>query len=231
MISKEYLPYLKGSIFIVTYGRSGSTLLMNVINTIKGAEIKGENYNALFPLFQSIMKAQLTSNHHGNDSAKLSSPWLGANNINHEQYKAELIVTFVKNILRPSLEARFIGFKEIRYSSHPSYFIDYLDFIQNSFPNAKLVFNMRNPEDTSQSGWYKEQDRKAVIDDLNWQISVFQNYLDKHPNDTISVSYDEYNGNPNALRKMFGFLEEPFNEEEIASVMSKRLSHLKEVEN
>ncbi len=43
---------LKGAIFIVCYGRSGSTLLTRVINTIPGACIRGENANALMHLFR-----------------------------------------------------------------------------------------------------------------------------------------------------------------------------------
>lgn len=32
-------------ILIITYGRSGSTLLMSLLNTVDGVLIAGENYN------------------------------------------------------------------------------------------------------------------------------------------------------------------------------------------
>ena len=37
----------EGFVFVVTYGRSGSTLLQNVLNTIPGYCIRGENANTL----------------------------------------------------------------------------------------------------------------------------------------------------------------------------------------
>lgn len=53
-------PQLVGSLLIVTYGRSGSTLLQSMLQTIPGAHIAGENYNALHPIFQSVRRAQRT---------------------------------------------------------------------------------------------------------------------------------------------------------------------------
>jgi hypothetical protein len=44
------LPNLKGSVFIVTYGRSGSTLLQSMLQTIPGIHLSGENYGALLKL-------------------------------------------------------------------------------------------------------------------------------------------------------------------------------------
>ena len=39
-------------VFVVTYGRSGSTLLMGLLNSIPGFLIRGENWDALHHLFR-----------------------------------------------------------------------------------------------------------------------------------------------------------------------------------
>lgn len=48
-------------ILIITYGRSGSTLLMSLLNTVDGVLIAGENYNVCLHLFRAY-KALLNSN-------------------------------------------------------------------------------------------------------------------------------------------------------------------------
>ena len=41
------------SVLIVTYGRSGSTLLQGILNSIEGCLIRGENDNFCFALYQA----------------------------------------------------------------------------------------------------------------------------------------------------------------------------------
>src|SRR5215213_881342 len=41
-----------GYVFVVTYGRSGSTLLMGLLNSIPGYLVRGENWDALHHLFE-----------------------------------------------------------------------------------------------------------------------------------------------------------------------------------
>ena len=38
------------SLFVVTYGRAGSTLLQNMLNALPGVTLRGENNNLLAPL-------------------------------------------------------------------------------------------------------------------------------------------------------------------------------------
>ena len=48
-------------IFIVTYAKSGSTLLQSLINAAPGVDIKGENTNALYHLYKSYASLALTA--------------------------------------------------------------------------------------------------------------------------------------------------------------------------
>src|SRR6056297_391020 len=41
------------SVFVVTYGRSGSTLVQNLLNGLPGACVRGENENLLAPLVRA----------------------------------------------------------------------------------------------------------------------------------------------------------------------------------
>ena len=41
------------AVFVITYGRSGSTLMQGILNSIDGFHIKGENNGFVFKLFES----------------------------------------------------------------------------------------------------------------------------------------------------------------------------------
>ena len=77
-------------IFVITYGRSGSTILMKVLNTIERAEIKGENSNTLFPLYRSWKCAKNAKKHQNEKSHLLDHPWYGVNEINPDRYAKKL---------------------------------------------------------------------------------------------------------------------------------------------
>ena len=50
-------------VLIITYGRSGSTLLQGLLNSIDGCIVRGENYDAckgLFRTYQAVSYTHLT---------------------------------------------------------------------------------------------------------------------------------------------------------------------------
>jgi hypothetical protein len=55
--SKEDEPSFRLS-FVVTYGRSGSTLLQGLLNSIPRYCIRGENYNAMFYMFRAYQQLE-----------------------------------------------------------------------------------------------------------------------------------------------------------------------------
>ena len=46
------------SIQIVTFGRTGSTLLMSVLNSIDNTVVRGENFNICYHFFQAYQTLQ-----------------------------------------------------------------------------------------------------------------------------------------------------------------------------
>ena len=65
-------------VFVVTYGRSGSTLLQKVLGDIDGYHISGENNNALYGLYQSFKFANMAKMRFGQEMTKHDNPWYGA---------------------------------------------------------------------------------------------------------------------------------------------------------
>lgn len=112
-LSRKY-PQLKRNIFIVTYGRSGSTLLQSLLNTIPGCQIRGENHNAFESLWASCLRAQKTKAGWGSNARPPNHPWHGSEAVQPASYAEAMVDAFIDNVLTPDPNARYFGFKEIR---------------------------------------------------------------------------------------------------------------------
>ena len=91
-------------VLIVTHGRTGSTLLQGILNTIDGFHIKGENKNVAFHLFQSYKSlAAATALKELDDPYSPTNPWYGSADYNLDSYSQELGEALKKTLtLKPT---------------------------------------------------------------------------------------------------------------------------------
>lgn len=204
--------------FLITYGRSGSTLLQGILNSIPGALIRGENGNILFHIAQ-IAQSLKASAKFIDTSADPTSPWFGADQIERDQMLDDLIESFVRRVLRPVPDTRLLGFKEIRNTQPVPQLLKYLDFLHDRFPRGCLIFNTRNLDDVMRSntaaGHAADAARVAAAD------QCFRTYAAAHPGHSHHVHYDDYVGNPAALTPLFDFLGVPFDRPAVEAVMAR----------
>lgn len=215
------------SIFIITYGRSGSTLLQGVLNSIDGYEIKGENYSALVPLFHSYLRVKMARYKQGRSIKFSTDPWFGSDEIVPRTYGKGLVDFFIKSILKPDSKTRVIGFKEIRYDSqefvNDEYLRNYLAFLKEFFPKAKFIFNERNVINTSNDGWWKEDNE--AIEKLEAILLKMKEMYEEFKEISYWVDYDKYTNNIQELKPLFDFLNEEFNAEILKSVLDIKHSY------
>lgn len=220
-----------GYVFIVTYGRSGSTLLQNVLNSIDGYCIRGENNNSLFHLARAWTAIQDSDPMRGMRRSGAASaqthPWYGAEMIDPEIYGRSLANVFVREVLNPPSDARVAGFKEIRFHIHGPQFRSYLNFIHEFFPKARFVFNTRDHDAVVKSGWWANMEPETVRETLSGAERLFARYLEEYPERGLRMHYDDYVGEPQALGRLFDFLGERYDETMVRQVMETRLTHLK----
>ena len=218
-------------LFIVTYGRSGSTLLQNLVNSIPGYEIRGENNNALlhyFRAWQAIDGSEtLAQMRNAGAPTDQTHPWFGGEKIFPKQLGRTLARNFVANVLKPSEGVRVTGFKEIRFHSTPDEFEAYLNYIHTFFPGAQFLFNTRNHASVARSGWWAQRKPEVVAEILEKAETLFRAYWEKYPERSFHIHYDDYVGQPDKLRPLFKFLGEPFDEAMVRRVMDVKLDHLK----
>jgi hypothetical protein len=210
--------------FIVTYGRSGSSVLQSMLAGITGAHITGENADALAGLFASYRAAFKARRKQGTTARDPpGDPWRGAHRIDPEAYNRALADAFVRHVLAVPPAATLVGFKEVRYFDHDD-LEEYLDYIRLTFAPALLIFNRRKPEAVAASGWWKNHPA-----DIAAEVRAFDArtdaYAAHHPDSCIVADYDAYVADPQVLAPLFERLGAEFNLAQVERVLATRLDH------
>jgi hypothetical protein len=213
------------SLLIVTYGRSGSTLLQGLLNSIDGVFIKGENENFLYGIYlayESLSKAHRTYADY--NAAKATGAWYGINSMTPERFLME-VGRAVDNVLfsdaPPGTVCR--GFKEVRYfqTVPPAQLHGYLNFLARFFPNPAFLINLRKHDDVLQSGWWRKH---GSPESVRRNLGLFENSLDDwrktHPERTHVIRYEDVISKGPTLLQMYDFLGVPFDEAKYNAVMA-----------
>lgn len=218
-------PDLRGTLFIVTYGRSGSTLLQNLLMTIPGCTIRGENLNLLEGLWRAERRAAEVRQGFAHLGRHPTQPWFGVEHIRPEAFGAALVEAFVAQVLAPPPDARWFGFKEIRYSQVGDDLEAFLDFIRARFPNAHFIFNTRRGEAVAASRWWRKRKTEDVLAMVAAMDARFARYAAAHPDCCFETRYEDFTAEPEVLRPLFERLGEPFDPAAIRAVLEHRLTH------
>ena len=209
------------TIFIVGYGRTGSTLLKNIISTIPNCHISGENGNALYHLFSSVRTIENWQKTLKPTKLFLEdAAWANLDKINVTEYKKELWTIFVNKILLPKVDTKIVGFKEIRAFHDTANFNNYMNFLLSIDLNSKILFSTRNNEDVMKSGWWKTRPNKEKI--LIQYNEIINNYNSKNPENTYICHHNTYVNNFQETKKIFDFLSEKMDYDKIDKVIKKK---------
>ncbi len=213
-------------VFIVTYGRSGSTVVQRVLQSIPGYVMRGENNHTLYPLFLAYRRAYEARYSHGQKQHSREDPWYGADAIDPARFGAKLAHVFRSEILQPPEGARVVGFKEIRFhEAGEDLFEPYLNFIYDMFPGSKFIFNTRHWQAVSKSSWWATMDPDNVRRIIEGADSLYQTYHSKHADRCHLMRYEDHAGNPDAYAPLFEFLGETFDHRVVAEQIKLRLKH------
>lgn len=216
-------------IFVLTYGRSGSTVLMRLLNLPETVEIRGENSNALFWLYKTISSVQRSKDRFGYTPRETSDPWFGADKIIANDFEETCLKSFVNTVLNPTAGSTHSGFKEICHL--PSVmsaeeFSGYVEFILSRFSSVKIIFNTRDPMAVSRSGWFKDMPQDYVIAQVSEANKRFVAAAKKSKNCRV-IDYSAVVENDVELKELFEWLEISFDQSLAAEILDIPLSHMK----
>ena len=204
-------------VFVMTYGRSGSTLLMGILNSIPGWLLRGENRHAMRHLYDFhrsglAERARVDARR----ASQPTHPWFGIEGFPEAASLRHIRALAEATLLRPEHDTRVTGYKEIRWYDED--LPDYLDFLRQVFPGARFVLNTRNLEDVAASNYWTHKD-----DPLGRVQRIEERMLSAAAGlgDAVHrVHYDDYVADPEVLRGLFEWLGEAYDPARIADVLA-----------
>lgn len=223
------------SLLIVTYGRTGSTLLQGVLNAIPGCLIRGENYNFCYGLYQSWKSLCRSHDEFGGEGAEhVESPWFGAGGLDADRFLASARNLVESQLIGDPTATRpaCLGFKEIRYlqdslgvgpQAYAGQLHDYLKFLARLLPAVGIVFLTRDHEQVCRSAWWRDRDPAKVTQSLEAFEAAMHSFRYEGCG-TFLLDYAELLANGDAVRRLFDFLGAPYDPKQVAMVLGREHS-------
>ena len=215
---------------VVTYGRTGSTVIQAALNSLPGVVVRGENYSALRGLHQYVQSLAETADRH--HAGKPTHPWFGSARLDPAAVLDDLRGHVLRTVLRPKPDTTWIGFKEVRYE--PGHFadydvlLDYLLFLDKLLPGVAYLLNVRDPAAAARSGWWPgNADAEQVLATTRrWLVDAAADLTRMlGPGRAVLVDYDEWNGRPEVLVDAFAALGLPRADDRVRAAVGERLAH------
>ncbi|MFN8195918.1 MAG: sulfotransferase [Nocardioidaceae bacterium] len=213
-----------GYVFVVTYGRSGSTLVQGILNSIPGYLIRGENrqilrhvwaYDATGVAERRVQRRKQRLRGAEEGTSDTTSPLFGMDNYAHRAALRFARKLAVATILRPEPDTRVTGFKEILWGEPDT--PEFVAWLREVFPEARFVVNTRDLSSVSRSAWWG--DDPAALMELREREAMLLRLRDELGDAAYHIVYDEFIADPTVLRGLFAWLGEPFDEEAVRGVL------------
>lgn len=231
-----------GYVFVITYGRSGSTLTQRLLNAIPGYCIRGENGNLTYFLSRAIhlvtqhdmytwrredlnKKPKDRRNYLKNIVGEDFDPWAGAENVDPDDFRLSLMDVFAKTVLQPPADCRVSGFKEIRLHEDAKFFNSHLTYLRDSFPNARFIFQTRDHHKVSSSSWWANQSKAKVMNVLHNAETMFAEFSQQNPNISFTLRYESFAEGASYVQQLYQFLGEDVSNEDIDKILNEKLQH------
>jgi hypothetical protein len=215
-------------VLICATGRSGSTTMQRLINTIPNSNICGENFaaiNSLLEFYRRVKKS--TTNNIPGHLKPFTYDYLIDNSIKpawYNSYNYESIVHLIKimiiNMFKNNENTKLWGFKEIRYDSGD---ISYIKDFKELFPQTKVIIQVReNIKNQSKSGWFKDDPNSIPF--LKKTSKELADFAVQNKEWCYLTSFERMFDRTN-LQNIFSFIEcrEKYDEIKITEVLSNNI--------
>ena len=215
-------------VLICATGRSGSTTMQRIINTIPNSNICGENFaaiNSILEFYRRLKKC--TINNVPGHQTPFTYEYLIKKNVKpswYNSYNYEQMVNMIKmmiiNMFKNSETTKLWGFKEIRYDSGN---INYIKDFKELFPQTKVIVQIReNMLAQSKSGWFKN-DRNAM-NFLSKTNKELVDFAETNKEWCYLVSFERM-FDKSIIKNLFSFIdyEECYDESKITEVFNNNL--------
>lgn len=207
------------SLVIVTYGRTGSTLLQGILNVVDGIKVLGENEGAFLGLHQFYARLESLSKFKGSHAFP-SSPFFGATSLDMANLLSQLrgLVTAYFGPFAAEPGVRCVGFKEVKVNQIADQAASYLEFLELVLPKPAFIFLWRDHDDVLKSGFWKHEDRDEAAATLATVEAEAARFAEGR-NSCFTLDYSDLRPDAPRLCEMLEFLGGHFDQARITRVM------------
>jgi hypothetical protein len=218
------------SLYVVTYGRSGSTLVNGYLSHLPGVDLKGENY--LFPLpladAESRLSEALALGYTGRELP--ASPWYGSHQFSTVQWRRDIRRALLNQLYPFSPIPKTVGFKEIRwwYRLEAADFEQKLAWLISVRQPGAIVFLTRNLDKTMAGAWWAKQSdeerAKSRAGLENFEVLALA-YAAAHPDHSVHITYEDFCADSAAAKRINKLLGVKFREDLYQHALGERYSY------
>jgi hypothetical protein len=193
----------KRFVFIVSGGRSGSTLTQGLLNALPGTLVRGENSFYILPLFRAYRGTQIFQRKYGKNISEATSAFYGLSEIDLGDFVRSTHGLAVRQLLA-SADPRavdVVGFKEVRWENiRPNETEAFFEFFEKVFPGALYVLNERDSEKVVRSGQWLRTDEQTALKALARVRDVQQYLRETRGERTYDTKFEIITGEDDAAR-------------------------------
>lgn len=181
-------------VFVVTYGRSGSTLTQGFLNAMPRTLVRGENNFYILPLYRSWeMLRAFKERYGGPRSARTASAFYGLLDADLDGYAAGVRGIVEHQLLAgmPATDLDRIGFKEVLWHRvKPDEQAGFFDFLDLAFDHPLYVLNQRDVAMTTTSGFWRNKE-EGIPERQVGRVRKLQAWLaESRPDRTFDHQYE-----------------------------------------
>ncbi|MBN2700260.1 MAG: sulfotransferase [Methylothermaceae bacterium] len=223
------------SILIITYGRTGSTLLMGLLNAIPGVLIRGENMNICVGLYQAWQSLLAVDKHLSktgqlDNSRHSTHPFFGGAELDKRKFIRDARNLIEKQLVPHSKkDVHCWGFKEVRYLPHSlggaAHLSSYLEFLNILMPAPAFLILTRDHAAVLDSGFWKNRTDKEAI---RKQMSDFETETlawMKHRQNAFLIDYQDVIANNERLKMLYDFIGVSYCAQTVRRILEKPHSY------
>jgi hypothetical protein len=180
-------------LFVVAYGRSGSTLVQGLLNTLPRTLVRGENNLYILPLYRAMASARDFKRKYGQGTTRPTSAFYGLPSLRPAHFAESTRDLVVAQLLGRARRADFdvVGFKEVRWQRiRKGEQADFFDFMDEAFPGAQYVLNQRNFEDVAGSGFWQGREPGAVRHSVGRVEQIHEHLRSTRPDRVFDTRYE-----------------------------------------
>ena len=197
-------------VLICATGRSGSTTMQRIINSVPNSNICGENFGAINSLLEFYKRIKTTTfdyvpghlrpaSYEDIISKDVKPSWYNSYNF---QQTVSMIKMLIASLFKNKEATNMWGFKEIRYDNGD---IKYLKEFKELFPQTKVIIQIRgNITAQSQSSWLKKD--KNAVQYLNTLNNEFYNFYNQNKEWCYFTTFEKMFDMEN-IKKIFEFID------------------------